>query len=75
MRSEAYFVELVNDSDSESVVIRKHWQYMMPDDLFRSFPYLELDPSDKQDELADDFWNDDELREWPPIKLPNGKEV
>ena len=75
MRSEAYFIELVNDSDSESVVIREHWQCMMPDDLFRAFPHLELDPSDKQDEFADDLWDDDELREWPPIKLPNGKEV
>ncbi len=75
MRSEAYFVEVVDDSDKEPEVIREHWQFMMPEDLSRSFPYLEFNPYGEDDELEDAFWDDDENSEWPPLELPNGKVV
>lgn len=75
LRSEAYFVEAADDSDEEPVVIREHWQYMMPDDLSWSFPYLEFNPYGEDDELEDAFWDDDENGDWPPLELPNGKEV
>lgn len=74
-RSEAYFVESVANSDNEPEVIREHWQYMMPDDLLRSFPYLEFNPDNEGGDVEDAFWDDDEESEWPPIELPNGKKV
>lgn len=75
LRSEAYFVEEVGDSDKEPEVIHVHWQYMMPEDLSRSFPYLEFNPFGEEDELENAWWDFDENGDWPPLELPNGKEV
>ena len=67
MRSEAYFIERSGEKNEAEEVIREHWQYMMGDDISRIFPYIQFDPLEEEE-------YDDEC-EWPPLVLPNGKEV
>lgn len=75
MRSEAFFVEESEAGESEPEVIREHWQYMMPEDLERVFPYVEFNPDEGHEYDEDDLWVDPEEWEWPAYELPNGKQV
>lgn len=75
LRSEAYFSEEIQGSDAEPEIIRTHWQYMMPEDLTRVFPYVEFNPAEGFDYDEDDLLYDEEEWEWPAFELPNGKQV
>jgi hypothetical protein len=66
-RSEGYFF----DSDKE---IRGHLEYMMPDKLELTFPYLDFNPEEGKD-YDEDLYCDEDDTEWPPLILPNGKKV
>ncbi|MWD26885.1 DUF4365 domain-containing protein [Aquicoccus sp. SCR17] len=70
MRSEAYFVEEDQEGQEEPEDVWAHWQFMMPDELDRVFPYLEFEPDEDLE-----YWEDDPDWEWPPWELPNGKLV
>lgn len=76
LRSEVYFLEIPVNNNGEPKLIREHWQFMMPDDLSETFPYLEFEPWDGSEynedtQLFDDF----DESEWPPLELPNGEQV
>ena len=76
MRSEAHFLEVSVNNNGKPELIREHWEYMMPDDLSETFPYLEFEPWDgsEYDEDTLFFDNVDESA-WLPLELPNGKQV
>ena len=76
MRSEAHFLEVSVNDNGKPELIREHWEYMMPDDLSETFPYLEFEPWDGSDYDEDTlFFDNVDESEWPPLELPNGKQV
>lgn len=75
LRSEAYFMEISGESSDSPEVVREHWQYMMPDDLSQPFPYLAFNPLNDSDD-GESFWDEEcDDSDWPPLNLPNGKQV
>lgn len=73
-RSEVYILERPIDGSGEEIGIHVHWHFFMPDPE-AVFPYLYLTPDDKSEEEIDDYWNEDENPDWPPIELSSGKLV
>lgn len=72
-RSEVYFSE-VDPEGGEGRLLRMHWESFMADRLETTFPYLDFDTSEGEDE--EDVWDyDDDYSDHLPIELPNGKFV
>ncbi|WP_153915977.1 DUF4365 domain-containing protein [Shewanella sp. TC10] len=65
-RSQLYIYE---ESETEKVVLREHWQYMMSiEQLEDAYPYIEF----FVDQDAQDWWADEDDNEVPDVVLSNG---
>lgn len=72
MRSEVHFGEVELNSSSEVELVHQQWYFMMPENLDMIFPYLDIKPLNEEEE---DWWEEDEFPDFPPITLPSGQEV